>query len=94
MEFPEFTNAEKERINQLYGNDFEGITPEDAKLIARWESAKAVNAEEHRARIEAIETETAAKLKQSEKLHKQAMSNLKALQQAALDRAGAFEDGI
>ena len=37
----DFTNAEKERINQLYGTDFENITPEDALLIGRWEAWKA-----------------------------------------------------
>ena len=33
----QFTKAEKERLNQLYGKDFEGVTPDDVKLIARWE---------------------------------------------------------
>lgn len=40
MYLEDFTKEELNRINQLYGNDFKGITPDDAYLIGRWERAK------------------------------------------------------
>lgn len=89
----DFTQEEKERINQLYGNDFADITPEDALLIGRWESWKATNADEHKARIEAIQEESELKLKQSEMEFKQAMDNLRELHDMALERLKAVSNG-
>ena len=89
----DFTNAEKERINQLYGNDFEGITPEDASLIGRWEAWKAVNDAEFQAKVTAIEAESKAKLEQSEALHRKAKTNLEELRDAALARLEAIDNG-
>ena len=89
----DFTNEEKERINQLYGNDFEGITPEDAALIGRWEAWKATNESEHQAKLEAIKAETEAKLENARRESEQAMSNLEELKNAALARLAVFEDG-
>lgn len=94
MQFPEFTNAQKQRIDQLYGNDFEGITPEDALLIAQWEQAKAVNDAEFQAKISAIEAETQARIENSREMHEQAMSNLHEMHDAAMERLKAVENGL
>ena len=94
MQFPDFTNEQKQRIDYLYGNDFEGITPDDAKLIAQWEQAKAVNNAEFQAKMSAIEAETQAKMENSREMHEQAMSNLREMHQAAMERLKAVEDGI
>lgn len=88
----EFTKAEIERINQLYGNDFEGITPDDAKLIGRWEAQKAANSEIVKAQTEAIRSESKARVKQSEELHKIAKSNLETLHDAAVARWEAVKN--
>ena len=56
----EFTAAEIERINKLYGTDFEGITPEDAKLIARWEAHKAEEDARYKAECEARQAQVNA----------------------------------
>jgi len=52
MYLEEFTNEEKERINQLYGNGFDEVSYSDVLLIIRWEYAKGyhdgVNSEETR----------------------------------------------
>lgn len=82
----DFTHEEKERINNLYGNDFKGITPEDAELIGRWEAWKALQESEHKAKIEAMRAETQAKLEAVQAESAKAMENLEALQQAALAR--------
>lgn len=82
----DFTNEEKERINQLYGNDFKDIKPEDAQLIARWESWKATQEDEHRAKIEALEAESAARLEAAAEQAEYAMQTLKELRDAAVAR--------
>lgn len=94
MQFPEFTNAQKQRIDYLYGNDFEGITPEDALLIAQWEQAKAINDAEFQAKMSAIEAETQARIENSREMHEQAMGNLQVMHDAAMERLKAVENGI
>ena len=89
----EFTQAEKERINQLYGNDFEGITPDDALLIGRWESWKALNEDEHKAKIEAIKAESDLKLEQSKTEFQQAIDNLRELHDRAVERLENLSNG-
>ena len=89
----EFTKAEIERINTLYGTDFEGIQPADAMLIARFERNKALNEAEFITKCEAIQAESAAKIAQSEEQHKQAMSNLELLEKAALEKLKAVKNG-
>lgn len=88
----EFTKAEIERINQLYGTDFKDITPDDAMLIGRVEAYKATQEGEYKARIKAIEEESELRRKQSEEVHAQAMENLETLAKAARERLKAVED--
>ena len=94
MQFPDFTNEQKQRIDQLYGNDFKDITPDDAMLIAQWEQAKALNEAEFQAKISAIEAETQAKIENSREMHEQAMKNLQDMHDAAMERLKAVENGI
>ena len=82
----EFTNAEQERINQLYGNDFDNVTADDIQLIARWEAAKAMRELHYQAKLEALKTETEAKIAQSEAVSEKAMSDLEELKNAAMAR--------
>ena len=89
----EFTNEEKERINQLYGNDFKDIKPEDAQLIARWESWKATQEDEHRAKIEALEAESAARLEAITNEANYSMETLRELHDLAVARYKGVDDG-
>lgn len=82
----EFTSKEQDRINQLYANNFEGIQPEDAELIARWEAWKATQESEHKAKVKAINAEMQARLQHSETLAGQAMKDLADLRDAAMAR--------
>ena len=90
----EFTVAEKDRINLLYGTDFADITPEDVQLIARFERVKAVGAAKFQAEMELMQQESQAKIETTQALHEQAMANLQELQQAALERLERIEDGV
>ena len=88
----DFTNEEKDRISRLYGNDFKDIKPEDAQLIARWESWKATQEDEHRAKIEALEAESAARLEAAQQQAEYAMQTLKELRDAAVARYERVSD--
>lgn len=89
----EFTNAEKEKINQLYGNDFEGITPDDAQLIARWEQYKAESKQASRAQNEALRAESEARLQSIREQHEIAVNTLYELRDKAYERLERVENG-
>lgn len=90
----EFTVAEKDRINLLYGTDFADITPEDAELIARFERYKAINEERFLNEMQLRERESQLKMETTKAQHDLAMSNLEELQKAALKRLERLENGI
>lgn len=89
----DFTNEEKERITQLYGNDFADITPEDAQLIGRWEAWKATTEASYQAQMQSIKEQTETIVTETRSLYEQAKSNLETLQNAALARLERFNDG-
>ena len=89
----DFTNEEKERITQLYGNDFADITPDDAMLIGRWEAWKATTEAAYQAQMQSIKEQTDAVVIETRSLSEQARNNLQTLQNAALARLERFDDG-
>ena len=89
----DFTNEEKERITQLYGNDFADITPDDALLIGRWEAWKATTEAAYQAQMQSIKEQTDAVVIETRSLYEQARNNLQTLQNAALARLERFDDG-
>ena len=89
----EFTNEEKHRIDLLYGNDFKDVTPDDAKLIARYESYKAKNDLKIPAEIAAIQAESEQRVEYAKQQQIQAMNNLNELHARAIDRLDRFENG-
>ena len=82
----DFTNDEQERINFLYGNDFEDITPDDAKLICRWEAWKATEEAKNSAEMEALKSRTEAKISEFEKQSAEASALLRELRDKARER--------
>ena len=75
----EFTNAEKHRIDLLYGEDFDAkdMTPDDVKLIQRWEKFKAEQDAELQARLEAVKAESEANIERADAAAKTMQKNLK-----------------
>lgn len=88
----DFTNEEKERISQLYGNDFEGITPEDGALIGRWEAWKALEDGKYKAEMEAIKQRTEAKIADMRAKSDEAREVLKELRDKANQRFERLSD--
>ena len=87
----EFTNEEKERITQLYGNDFADATPDDYKLIARWEQAKAESAAKFEMENSLIREELEARKKLMLDQTQHALDTVNELKIAALERLKAVE---
>lgn len=89
----EFTTDEKQRIDMLYGTDFEEIKPEDAKLIARYEAWK--TRQETLGTIEAEQIRATAENNRANanEYAKQAMQALEDMKVAALARLESIENG-
>lgn len=89
----EFTIDEKQRIDMLYGTDFEGITSEDAKLIARYEAWK--TRQETLGNVEAEQIRATAENNRinANKYAEQAMQALEDMKAAALARLESIENG-
>lgn len=89
----QFTNEEKHRIDELYGNDFKGITPEDALLIGRWEANKAIMEDEHQKKMDLMRQESQAAIEQAREQAAYAMETLERCRDEALARLEAVSNG-
>lgn len=89
----EFTKEEQNRINLLYGTDFKDATPDDFKLISRWEKYKAVNDAEYELKRKAMEEETQAKLSIAREKESLAIETLKAKASAAREKLERVRNG-
>lgn len=63
----DFTNEEKHRLDVLYGEDFQNITPNDMPLIQRYEQYKAQNNAILQAKLDAQKEETQAYIEEMQK---------------------------
>lgn len=89
----EFTQAEKARIDELYGNDFEGITPEDMPLIQRYEQYKALNDARFKAEIEMMQKEADAKIAEAHETAVLARERLEERAQRSRERWEVLRNG-
>lgn len=89
----EFTKEEQQRINVLYGTDFKDATPDDFKLISRWERYKAVTDEKYQLEKQAIEQVTQAKIELATEKEKAAIDVLKAKADTARARLEQVRNG-
>ena len=89
----EFTVEETDRINLLYGTDFKDATPDDFKLIQRWEAYRASVDAEFTAKREMMEAEFEEKTRIATEQARHAMNALDELKEAALARLKAVENG-
>lgn len=87
----DFTVDERDRINLLYANDFKDATPNDFKLIRRWEAENAKREAEHSAKMELLQNESDEKLRIATQQALYAMETLDELKEAALARLKAVE---
>lgn len=89
----DFTNEEKERINQIYGNDFKNMSPDDVQLVIRWERAKAELETLQSESMRVLYQESIARQEQSIERHETAMDTLTALCNAAHEKYERAKNG-
>lgn len=89
----EFSQAEKARINELYGNDFEGVTPADIPLIQKYEQFKAVNEARFKAEMEAMQKEADIKASEAHETAKLARDLLEERAQRSRERWEMLRNG-
>ena len=88
-----FTQEEIHRIDYLYANDFIGITPDDALLIAKYEFEKAQEDTITQAKLDEAKRYNDKRMKDETKKLNTAMSQLNELHERALNRLDRFENG-
>lgn len=87
-----FTPAERDVINKIAAGEVENVSIEDAKIYARWECANALQDEEHKAKLAALDAEMQVRLQASADEHAYAMQTLEQLRNAAVARLGSIEN--
>ena len=88
-----FTQEEIQRIDCLYSNDFKGITPDDASLIARYEFEKAQEDAITQAKLDEAKRYNDKRMKDETKKLNTAIAQLNELHARAIARLDRFEHG-
>lgn len=89
----EFTQAEKARINELYGNDFKDVTPADIPLIQKFEQLKAVTDAKLKAELEAMQKEADVKAAEAHETAALARERLEERAQRSRERWEVLRNG-
>ena len=81
-----FTESERHKIDSAYHKmeTGENITPEEMQLVIKFTAWKTANDEETKAKNEAMQAESEARIEESKKTEELSRQNLKALSDAAL----------
>lgn len=87
----EFTEKERNTIDDIYRREFQGMTPEEVQLLLRWNAAQAKNDELVKAEIAAMNAEKEARIEETRKTAEKARRNLAELKNAAKKRLAAIE---
>ena len=87
----EFTEHERNTIDDIYKREFQDMTPDEVQLLLRWNAAQAKNDELVKAEIAAMNDEKEARIEETRKTAETARRNLTELKDAAKKRLAAIE---
>ena len=87
----EFTEKERNTIDDIYRREFQDMTPDEVQLLLRWNAAQAKNDELVKAEIAAMNAEKEARIEETRKTAEKARRNLTELKNAAKKRLAAIE---
>lgn len=87
----EFTEKERNTIDDIYRREFQDMTAEEVQLLLRWNAAQAKNDELVKAEIVAMNAEKEARIDEIRKTAEKARRNLADLKNAAKKRLAAIE---
>ena len=87
MEKPNFTETERHMIDSAYHKmeTGENITPDEMRLVIRFEQWRTAASEESRARDEALKAESAARIEEARKTQETARLALQQVAQQAIE---------
>lgn len=86
MEKREFTQDERHTIDSIYARNKENLTTDEIDLLLAWETQLAMQTALYKQEADNLDAELAARLQQAADEHDQAVANMNAMHQAALDR--------
>lgn len=87
----EFTEHERNTINDIYRREFQDMTPDEVQLLLRWNTAQAKNDELVKAEIGNMQALYASQIEESRKTEEAARRTLSELKDAAKKRLAAIE---
>lgn len=86
MEKREFTEDERHTIDSIYARNKENLTADEIDLLLAWETQLAMQTALYKQEADNLDAELTARLQQAADEHDQAVANMNAMHQAALDR--------
>lgn len=91
--FEEYTEQERQTINDITRREFADMTPEEVALYAEWTSTADYLESDAQAKRDALERETQAKIEAAKETEKKALDTLELMAQAARAKLEAVRDG-
>lgn len=91
--FLEYTEQERQAINDIMRREFADMTPEEVALYAEWTSTADYLESDAQSKRDALERETQAKIEAARETEKKALDTLELLAQAARAKLEAVRDG-
>ena len=88
-----FTEQERHRIDQIYKNDLENMSSDDARLLIRWETALTEAKTLANQEVQNAQTEMQTRLQIAQEQAQEASAALQELKNAALSRLEMIENG-
>lgn len=86
MEIRVFTQDERHTIDSIYARNKENLTADEVDLLLAWETQLAMQNALYQQEAANLDAELNARLQQAADEHEQAVANMNAMHQAAMDR--------
>ena len=91
--FEEYTEQERQTINDITRREFADLTPEEVALYAEWTSTVDYLESDAQAKRDALEQETQARIEATRETEKKALDTLELMAQAARAKLEAVRNG-
>ena len=91
--FEEYTEQERQTINDITRREFADMTPEEVALYAEWTSTADYLESDAQAKRDALEKETQARIEATRETEKKALDTLELMAQAARAKLEAVRNG-
>lgn len=93
QDFTDFTESERNIINDIHKREFADMTPDEVILYAEWVTCKARIEERNSEQMKALWKKTEADIRASEAQEKASLAALRELEQQAQDRLAKVRNG-